>query len=95
MAADLACGALDHGTIPAIQAELGRFYRTSGGRLVLVTEKSSGSGRVRVRYKGLYGLGWQTMWLPAESPLVPAPEVSSFSENEISTRGLAELEKQP
>lgn len=66
----------DSPMVPAGRAETGRFYRTPRGRLVQVTEVQG--RQVRIRYWGMYGLGWQTMWLPGDSPLIPAPEVAAF-----------------
>lgn len=64
--------------VPAERAEAGRFYRTPRGRLVQVTEAPPQGRKVRIRYWGMYGLGWQTMWLPGDALLIPAPEVTDF-----------------
>ncbi len=64
--------------VPAASTEPGRFYRTPRGRLVQVVDIASQGRKVRIRYWGMYGLGWQTMWLPSDAPLIPAPEIREF-----------------
>ena len=62
--------------VRAIEANPGGFYRTPKGHVVQVLE--SQPKQVCVGYQGLYGLGHRTMWIPADAPLVPAPEVTEF-----------------
>lgn len=78
MAANPSMRGHDSPMVPAVRTEVGRFYRTPRGRLVQVTEVPTQGRKVRIRYWGMYGLGWQTMWLPADSPLIPAPEINAF-----------------
>ncbi|NOZ02791.1 MAG: hypothetical protein GXP54_13010 [Deltaproteobacteria bacterium] len=66
-------------TLQAMDCEQGSFYRTPAGRLVRITQRAENSN-VCIEYLGKYGLGWQTMWLPSDAPLVPAPEFSDFPE---------------
>lgn len=67
------------GPIRAIDGEEGRFYRTAMGRLVMVVEQAR-ERRVCIKYHGPYGLGERTLWIPADTPLTPAPEVTSFDD---------------
>lgn len=78
MAANPSARGHDSPMVPAVRTEAGRFYRTPRGRLVQVTEVPPHGRKVRIRYWGMYGLGWQTMWLPGDSLLIPAPEVHAF-----------------
>lgn len=64
--------------VPAMRSEPGHFYRTPRGRLVQVTEVPPHGRKVCIRYWGMYGLGWQSMWLPGDAPLIPAPDVTDF-----------------
>jgi hypothetical protein len=57
----------------------GQFYRTAKGHVVKVMEHS-GLHKVCVGYRGVYGLGWRTTWIPAETQLTPAPDVVDFPE---------------
>ncbi|MBM4394531.1 MAG: hypothetical protein FJ087_02440 [Deltaproteobacteria bacterium] len=68
--------------IRAVEGEEGRFYRTALGRLVLVVEQTR-QRRVCVKYHGPYGLGERTLWIPADTPLTPAPEVTSFEADAV------------
>ncbi len=84
MAANPSVLGRDSPMVPAGRAEVGRFYRTPRGRLVQVTEVPPQGRKVRIRYWGMYGLGWQTMWLPGDSLLIPAPEVAAFPDPAIA-----------
>lgn len=78
MAANPPAMRYDSEMVPARCTEVGCFYRTPRGRLVQVTQVASQGRKVLIRYWGMYGLGWQTMWLPGDAPLIPAPDVIDF-----------------
>lgn len=70
-------------TLKATDCEQGRFYRTPTGRLVKITEMTE-NRKVCIEYWGKYGLGWQSMWLPSDAQLTPAPEFTAFPEPTVS-----------
>lgn len=61
-------------TIRASETTPGKLYRTPKGHVVKVLEHS-GHHKVCVGYSGVYGLGWRTIWIPAETELVPANDL--------------------
>ncbi len=63
--------------VRAVEALAGAFYRSPKGHVVQVIDRA-GDQKVCIRYRGLYGMGTRDAWIPGESPLVPAPELTDF-----------------